>query len=132
MSAPGIEMTCPACKREALVRRKPKYDGFKKVGEELSCAQCGHVFDSEAEVPFKQARKPALFQADDRPRTPKVFRGDENARLCRYCAEYVVNPFTQRCNRHRRDVQATDTCRDFTPKPSPPPESAAAEGAAKP
>ena len=116
-------MTCPACRREAFVRRKPKYDGFKKVGEEISCALCHHVFASENEVPFQQKSKPSLFGAEDVPQKPKIFQGDENTRLCRYCAEYVINPFTQRCNLHRRDVQATDTCPDFAPKPPPQPDN---------
>lgn len=117
MSNKGVEIICPNCKREALLRQKPKYDGFKRVGEELSCVLCGHVFESEAAVPFKNKRKTALFNANDLPKTPKVFKGNENAQLCRYCAEYVINPFTQWCNRRQKDVQATDTCPDFTPKP---------------
>ena len=45
--------------------------------------------------------------------------------MCRYCAEYVVNPFLQRCGLHRCEVQATDTCPHFRPKP--PPKEAAPE-----
>ena len=80
---------------------------------------------------FTDADKPAapkVFTADDKPVAPKVFLGDEKpvapevfkdgekGRFCRYCKHYVVNPFTQRCSRHRRAVEATDTCSDFKPQ----------------
>ena len=60
-----------------------------------------------------------MFSENDRPRPVKVFREDEKGQMCRYCAEYVVNPFLQRCNLHRCEVEATDTCPHFTPKPPP-------------
>ena len=40
--------------------------------------------------------------------------------LCRYCASYIVNPFVQRCARLKKEVEATDTCEHFKPKPEPP------------
>ena len=113
-----VELRCPACGQDAWLARKPRYDGFTKVGETLSCALCGHVFANEAEIPFKDNR-PKVFSENDRPRPVKVFRADEQGRMCRYCAEYVVNPFLQRCGLHRCEVQATDTCPHFRPKPPP-------------
>lgn len=117
-----VELRCPACARDSWLLRKPRYDGFTKTGEALTCALCGHVFASEAEIAFKGSRKPKVFSEDDRPRPVKVFREDEKGKMCRYCAEYVVNPFLQRCGLHRCEVQATDTCPHFRPKPPPPPE----------
>ena len=117
-----VELRCPACARDSWLLRKPRYDGFTKTGEALTCALCGHVFASEAEIAFKGSRKPKVFSDDDRPRPVKVFREDEKGKMCRYCAEYVVNPFLQRCGLHRCEVQATDTCPHFRPKPPPPPE----------
>ena len=114
-----VELRCPACGRDSWLLRKPKYDGFTKVGEALTCALCAHEFASEAEIPFKAGQRPQVFSADDRPRPVKVFREDEKGKMCRYCAEYVVNPFLQRCNLHRCEVEATDTCPHFTPKPPP-------------
>ncbi len=60
-----------------------------------------------------------MFSENDRPRPVKVFSEDEKGKMCRYCAEYVVNPFLQRCGLHRCEVQATDTCPHFKPKPPP-------------
>ena len=81
------------------------------------------VFASEAEIPFKDNR-PKVFSAADRPRPVQVFREDEKGKMCRYCAEYVVNPFLQRCALHKCEVEATDTCPHFRPKPEPPPAAA--------
>jgi hypothetical protein len=117
-----VELRCPACARDSWLLRKPKYEGFTKTGEALTCALCGHEFASEAEIAFKDSRTPKVFSEADRPRPVKVFRADEQGKMCRYCAEYVVNPFLQRCGLHRCEVQATDTCPHFHPKPPPPPE----------
>ena len=117
-----VELRCPACARDSWLLRKPKYEGFTKTGEALTCALCGHEFVSEAEIAFKDSRTPKVFSEADRPRPVKVFRADEQGKMCRYCAEYVVNPFLQRCGLHRCEVQATDTCPHFHPKPPPPPE----------
>ena len=119
MNKAAIEILCPACGEETLLKREPKYDGFKKVGESLLCASCGHEFAGEQDVPYRGRARPAVFDDADRPAAPRVFSGDENARMCRYCADYMVNPFVQRCVRHKREVQATDTCAQFRAKPPP-------------
>ncbi len=116
-----IEILCPVCGRETFLKRTPAYDGFRRVGETLSCAVCRHVFENEAAVPFKTKRKPAGFSRADLPPPPKVLRPEEvNAeisRLCRHCRHYVVNPFLQRCGLNNRVVEATDTCARFEARP---------------
>ncbi|MEI7881383.1 MAG: hypothetical protein WCI95_10975 [bacterium] len=112
----NVEIICTACGQESLLKRGPKFDGFKKVGEALTCASCGHEYADEAEVPFKQRRKPKVFDASDASPVIKVFDETEAERLCRHCKHYVVNPFVQRCGKHGKVVEATDTCRDFEKK----------------
>ena len=34
-------------------------------------------------------------------------------RICSNCRNYVVNPYTQKCMLHQREVTATDTCEQF-------------------
>lgn len=114
-----VEIQCPACGRESWLVKTPVYDGFRKTGDALSCALCKHAFPTEADVPYKQSGKPAVFTDADRPKAIKIFRDDEKGRMCRYCAEYVINPFLQRCGLDNRDVQATDFCDRFRPKPAP-------------
>lgn len=117
----SVEISCPACGRETLLLRRPHYEGFTRTGEDLSCAGCGHPFASEAEVPFKHRAQVNVFTESDRSREVKVFAEKEADRLCRHCANYLVNPFTQWCSRHRREVEATDTCEHFERRPDPKP-----------
>jgi hypothetical protein len=111
----SLEITCPACGKETLLRREPRYEGFKKVGDTLSCLACGHEFASEEDVPYRDRSGPAVFSEEDRSATVDVFAEDEKGRNCRHCRHYVVNPFTQRCGLHNRVVEATDSCPDFSP-----------------
>jgi hypothetical protein len=113
MPASRVEIVCSACSEEALLRREPVYDGFRKTGETLTCSTCGHVYADESTVPFKAARDPAVFTDADRSAEVSIFSSDETGRNCRHCAHYVVNPFTQRCSLHQREVQAMDCCARF-------------------
>lgn len=113
MTKRSLEIACTACGGDSLVKREPVYDGFVKVGERFRCLSCGHVYESEAEVPFKKTLAPTVFDPEDAPRQVDVFTEDEKTRNCRHCRHYVVNPFTQRCARHEKEVQATDVCDDF-------------------
>jgi len=112
-SASRVEIDCPACGTESLLIRKPHYEGFTKVGDILTCAACGHVFADESEVPFKGKPQIQIFSEADRPEKVAVFEADENKRLCRYCANYIINPFTQWCSLHRKEVEAIGTCPQF-------------------
>ena len=88
--------------------------GFQKTGERLTCTACGCEYASEEDVPFKMKEKePAVFTEDDRSAPVEVFDEGENTRLCRYCAHYIINPFTQFCAIHKKEVQATDSCDRF-------------------
>ncbi|MBI2441515.1 MAG: hypothetical protein HYV35_09105 [Lentisphaerae bacterium] len=122
-SKQSIKISCPGCGQDTLLKRESIYEGFKRVGEKLSCAVCGHVFSDEAAVPFKVKKSMPGFTHGDLPRPSKVFGEQEVSatvgRLCRHCAHYIVNPFLQRCGRSNREVEATDTCEEFTPKPNP-------------
>ena len=110
----AVEIICSKCGADTLLHREPVYDGFTKTGERLTCSACGHPYATEAEVPFKQkAAEPVIFTDADRSAKVEVFDSAENARLCRYCAHYIVNPFTQFCAVHKKEVQATDTCGQF-------------------
>jgi len=118
-----LEILCPACGQDTLLKRETLYEGFKRSGEKLSCAACGHLFPDEAAIPFKIKKTMPGFGLQDVPPPPKVFAEREVleavGRLCRHCAHYVVNPFLQRCGRSHREVEATDTCDQFAPKPPP-------------
>lgn len=112
----AVEINCKNCGTETLLRREAVYTGFTKTGERLFCAACGYEYADETAVPFKtQSTAPAIFTDADRPKTITVFHEAENKRLCRYCAHYITNPFTQFCSVHKKEIQATDTCDRFEP-----------------
>lgn len=120
----AVEIVCTCCGAESFLHREPVYEGLKKTGEELSCSACGFVFTSEEVVPFKTAvSAPEIFTDADRSKKVEVFTEGENKLICRYCANYVVNPFMQFCSRHKKEVQSTDSCPQFLPvsdKPTKP------------
>ena len=110
----AVEIICGNCGADTLLKREAVYDGFAKVGEKLICSSCGFAYADEAEVPFKEkSTAPAVFTAADRSAKVEVFDESENQNLCRYCANYLVNPFTQFCALHKKEVQATDSCARF-------------------
>ncbi len=125
MGFANVEIVCTACGEESLLKREPVYEGFKKTGEALSCSACGHPYADESEVPFKEKKRLSIFADDDVPQKVNIFGDDdrsekidvfadeERQKNCRHCEHYVVNPFTQRCGLHDREVQATDFCPDF-------------------
>ena len=96
----SAEIFCQVCGKATLIVRRPVFDGLKKVGERLSCSACGTEF-TEEEIEFVEKE------------APKVFSEEDGVKLCLHCAHYIVNPFTQRCILHGKEVEATDTCPDF-------------------
>ena len=109
-----VEIICRNCAADTLLRREAVYDGFTKTGEKLLCSACGFEYASEEDVPFKaRSAEPEVFTDADRSARVEVFDEGENSALCRYCANYIVNPFTQFCSLHKKEVQATDTCGQF-------------------
>ena len=112
----AVEIICKSCGADTLLHREAVYDGFEKTGERLTCSTCGFEYASEEEVPFKSKETdPVIFTEDDRSAKVEVFDEGENERLCHRCANYIVNPFTQFCAVHKKEVQATDTCDRFEP-----------------
>jgi hypothetical protein len=112
----SVEIICTQCGADTLLHREALYEGFTKSGEKLTCVACGHVYATEADVPFKtQFDAPQIFTDADRSAALHLFNLGENEQLCRYCANYIINPFTQFCSVHKKEVQATDTCHQFEP-----------------
>ena len=110
----AVEIICRNCGADTLLKREAVYDGFIKAGEKLICSSCGFEYASETEVPFKtNTPEPEIFTEADRSVKVEVFDESENKRLCRYCTSYIVNPFTQFCAVHKKEVQATDSCDRF-------------------
>ena len=115
-SGKPVEIICSVCGADTLLIRKPMYKGFTRVGEALTCTSCGHEYASEERVPFKGKEVLQVFSDVDRSEKIEVFHEDEKGRICRYCLNYIVNPFTQWCSLRKKEVEATDTCAQFKPR----------------
>ncbi len=112
----AVEIICEKCGADTLLNREAIYEGFSKVGDRLSCSSCGVEYACEDNVPFKEKTvDPIIFTEADRSVKVDVFATDENKHLCRYCANYIINPFTQFCATRKKEVQATDSCTQFRP-----------------
>ena len=106
MLSESKKIFCPACRQESAVKVVKKYDGFTLVGEIDACAFCGYEFHEE---------EPEIIK--DRP--PGWVNDRELKKICHRCRHYVINPFVQKCVLHQREVDATDTCGDFSLRPVP-------------
>jgi hypothetical protein len=116
----AVEILCSHCGADTLLKREALYDGFAKIGERLMCSSCGFEYAAEDAVPFKMKKAvPEIFTDADRSAKIEVFNEGENQQLCRYCANYIVNPFTQFCALHKKEVQSTDTCDQFEEASNP-------------
>lgn len=110
---------CKQCGKEAIFVREAVYEGFTKVGEQEKCSLCGYTemvqpVVEEASSPAPGFELPSIFDESDRSVDIQLFDEGENRQICRYCVSYIVNPFTQRCVKHQREVDATDTCSEFS------------------
>jgi ribosomal protein S27E len=106
---------CPRCGKETFTIKEAVYDGFTRIGERVTCADCGQIMDAP-EDPASTPKRPAIFTDADRSPVLAIFGEGENRVICRYCRHYLVNPFKQWCGHHNKEVEATDTCDDFAPK----------------
>ena len=95
---------CEGCGQESAIRTEKIFGpALNIVGERYVCGFCG------CEVQPQNVKKPHYS-------APKVLDGGIDERLCRNCENYFINPFTQRCALHRKEVMPLDTCEDFNKK----------------
>ncbi|MDP8219066.1 MAG: hypothetical protein P9M03_10110 [Candidatus Theseobacter exili] len=100
MNDAGKRILCPSCERESVLHVKKIYDGFTPVGIERVCGFCSHVFGDEDSIP--EVRK-----------APNPMERKGERKVCELCSHYVVNPWTQKCTLHKKEVTSLDCCDDF-------------------
>ena len=109
-----VEIICNNCQKQTFINRDPIYDGLKKIGEKLSCTTCGYTYKDEKSIPFlDNPKKDFIFNESDKSKKLNIFSENEVKGLCRQCNSYIINPFTQFCATHKREVEATDSCSRF-------------------
>lgn len=102
MGNEGRKFFCVSCGQESLVKIVTRYDGFTPAGEMEVCAFCGA--DSPGEIPSESG-------------LPEGLRREGPRRVCYLCAEYVLNPFVQKCSLTGKEVEALDSCGRFRARP---------------
>ena len=119
MSTPTRKIFCPHCRQESAVNVVKKYDGFAEVGETVTCAFCGYEFGEEEPTVIEEKR-------------PGWVDDDKLKKVCHRCHHYVINPFVQKCVLHQREIEAMDTCAEFSLRPAPREDSKRKEEAPAP
>lgn len=97
---------CPKCKQKAPLKVEKLYDdAFRIVGEKRTCSFCRKEL-AEDQINYVEIKEQTIFD-------PTAER-----KICHYCKNYVVNPWTQKCTRWEKEVTATDSCDQFEKKPT--------------
>src|SRR5574341_966135 len=97
-------ISCPNCRQNAPLKIEKVFDdSFNLIGEKKFCSFCKYEFGME-EIPYIQTK------------SQKIFDPQAERRICLYCKNYVVNPWTQKCMLWQKEVTATDTCEKFERK----------------
>jgi len=116
----GERIRCPHCGESSVAKRKPKMEGWTRVGDVLVCALCGAELGTPEE-PEKNAGNAAAQRLaallGEAPATRVTLApGAEHRRFCRNCRSRVEHPFLLRCGRDGREVDPGDSCANFTPE----------------
>jgi hypothetical protein len=92
---------CSNCHQETPLKIEKVFDdSFNLVGEKKLCSFCQFEFKTE-EIPYVESK------------SQKIFDTKSERRICLYCKNYTVNPWTQKCMVWNKEVTATDTCEKF-------------------
>ena len=129
----GMDIRCPECRRDSVVKRSRKMDGWTYVGDVYACAFCGaELAPVDSGVPadggaVADARRlkalAALLDSDSSVLDRPALVRDEDARFCRDCRHFLKHPFISRCLLHERSVEPMDDCEDFVRRPDEAPST---------
>lgn len=96
---------CPKCGQKAPLKTQKIFDDhFNAAGEKKLCSLCKFEFQNDEDIPYIETK------------TQKIFDPHAERRICQYCKNYVVNPWTQKCTLWNKEVTATDSCASFQRK----------------
>ncbi|MBN1865094.1 MAG: hypothetical protein JW808_09355 [Victivallales bacterium] len=116
----GDEVNCEACGASAFVVKKPRMDGWNKLGDEFVCSACGakiaDVLQTE-EKPREKSEKASSallgFLGMEQEEKKEIVATEDEKHFCRDCGHLVRHPFLFRCDLHKKDVNPMDDCPDF-------------------
>lgn len=118
----GDKVNCPACHHETVVKEKIEMAGWT-VGEKIFvCALCeaklGDMNDVESKDESNKKAVSGLAGLFDTEVEEKAVITEEEGDLhfCKYCEHYVSHAFVERCQLHKKEVTAMQSCLDFKKK----------------
>ena len=119
----GMQITCPHCNEDSVVKLKAEMDGWTKVGESLVCALCDAKLETPEEPASTEHEKDsggadALkdFLGVSAAETEELLKDDGDRRFCRDCKHLLEHPFKVYCLLHKKDVNPMDDCEKFERK----------------
>ncbi|NOY81218.1 MAG: hypothetical protein GXP31_09460 [Kiritimatiellaeota bacterium] len=124
----GDEFRCPACGRDSVAVVEPRFEGWKRVGEDLVCGLCHAALKAAAvNEPVPDRRELDVLRAKEllglsrdkdggRKAADVLSSGapDRDRHFCRDCRHYLLHPFLSRCILHDRAVEPMQDCPDFS------------------
>ena len=120
----GMQLTCPHCQQDSVVKLETEMDGWTKVREFLACAMCGESLESPDEGPttissnVDESGKNDLldFLGTNEEAVEEYIADDGTRQFCRDCIHILDHPFKVYCLHHKKDVNPMDDCSDFDRK----------------
>ncbi len=114
------KIICPVCGEPSVAKLTAKLDGFKKVGDLLTCLVCGAelgpVAAPDAEGAVQEDRKlhdlGLLLGAAPEARV-RLTAAPAEQRFCKDCANFLEHPFVTRCALDNRPVEAMGDCPNY-------------------
>lgn len=119
----GMQITCPHCGQESVVKLHTEMDGWVKIGEYLACALCSAKLEAPEEktVEASSDDSPGAdalkdFLGVDPAEKEDLIDDDGDRRFCRDCNHLLEHPFKMYCLLHKKDVNPMDDCEKFEKK----------------
>lgn len=118
----GDKVNCPACHHETVVKEKVEMDGWTVGDKIFVCALCeaklGDMDDVESKEESSKKAVSGLADLFGTEVEEKAVITEEEGDLhfCKYCEHYVSHAFVERCQLHKKEVTAMQSCPDFKKK----------------
>ena len=118
----GDKINCPACDHQTIVKEKVEMDGWTVGDTIFVCALCeaklGDMNDLESKDEINTKAVSGLAGLFDTDVEEKAVISEEEGDLhfCKYCEHYASHAFVERCQLHKKEITAMQSCLDFKKK----------------
>ena len=118
----GDKINCPSCNHQTVVKEKVEMDGWTVGDKIFVCALCeaklGDMDDLESkdEIKTKAVSGLADLFATEVEEKAVITEEEGDLHFCKYCEYYVSHAFVERCQLHKKEITAMQSCPDFKKK----------------